>query len=464
MKAMNCNQVRRQLDLLALGDLPESVRAEVAAHLETCPECRQAWQNCRMVVASIRSSACPVRPRPAFLIATRSAVRAEVRSARRRRRLRRTVAAVVSAAATLLLAAAVWHVAGSRPEGTADSPTTRAAAAEQWRLEGAIAVPTSAGGGVIARSRRMYFVRRNETGNSIVAVSAATGHPIWQARPDSCGYLAADEARVYCLAYGSGRTVDLIALDSATGNLLWRYSPGAARSLEGPCKPVPLAPDRVCWTAGHAVHMLDASTGRALWTFSLSGEGRLSIAQAFGNEVYAAGAAALHCLGDDSGRSIWRQPLGVGKTGPMRPLLAVGGRRGYVAYPTLGQTSRLVCLDLDARRVLWRRAIPRPRHLLATEDTLYVRGRQVLALDGASGTPRWTRPASGCSPLTADENLVHLVDSTDAGRLVALDRHTGHQAWEIPGIRSCDAFVQAGDLGLIKTADGVVHAFALRTP
>lgn len=461
---MNCNQVRRQLDLLALGDLPESVRAEVAAHLETCPECRQAWQDCRMVIASIRSSACLVHPRPAFLSATRSAVRTEIRSARRRRRLRRTVAAVASAAATLLLAVAVWHVAGSRPEGTADSPTTHAAAAEQWRLEGAIAVPTSAAGGVVVRSPRMYFVRRNETRNSVAAVSAATGRPIWQAQPESCGYLAADEARVYCLAYGSGRMVDLIALDSATGSLLWRYSPGAARSLEGPCRPVPFAADRVCWTAGDAVHMLDANTGRALWTFSLSGEGRLSIAQTFGNEVYVAGAAALHCLGGDSGRSIWRQPLGIGKTGPMRPLLAVSGRRGYVACPTLGQTSRLVCLDLDAHRVLWRRAIPRPRHLLATEDALYVRGRQVFALDGASGMPRWTRLASGCSPLTADENLVHLVDSTDAGHLVALDRHTGRQAWEIPGIRSCDAFVQAGDLGLIKTADGVVHAFALRTP
>jgi len=461
---MNCNQVRRQLDLLALGDLPESVRAEVAAHLETCPECRQAWQDCRMVVASIRSSACLVHPRPAFLSATRSAVRAEIRLARRRRRLHRTVAAVASAAAMLLLAVAVWHVAGSRPEGAADSPTTYAAAAEQWRLEGAIAVPTSAAGGVIVRSPRMYFVRRGDGGQHIAAVSVTTGELIWESGIESRGYLAADEQRVYCLRPASRRSLELVALDAASGRPLWRFGGQASLGLRVPCRPVPLPQGRVCWTARDTVHMLDAASGRAIWARSFPDEGPLSPAWAWGGEYYVASSRALHCLSEEAGADTCRHPLEDAGALPSRPLLAVCGSRAYVACPTPSRMSRLVCLNLADRRVLWSRSVPRPLHLLATEDVLYVRGPEVLALDAASGAPRWTCLASGCSPMTADDGLLHLVDSTDAGRLVALDRHTGRQAWEIPGIRSCDAFVQAGDLGLIKTADGVVHAFALRTP
>jgi len=416
------------------------------------------------MIARLRSSAEPTRPRPAFEAATRAAVRTEVRSVRRRIWIRRVGVALGAVAATLLLAVAVGHLARNKSDKPAHGSAPQRAAAEQWQFQGALAVPASAAGGVVVRGARMYLVRRSEAGHHVAAVSVATGELIWESGLESRGYLAADEHRVYCLTATSRRTIELVALDAASGQPVWRYGAQASRGLHGPCRPVPLPRGRVCWTARDTVHVLDAKSGRAIWTRSFLGEGLLSPARAWGGDLYVASSRALHGLSGQSGEDTCRQPLDVAGAVPSRPLLAVGGSRAYVACPTPTPTSRLVCVDLANRRVLWSRSIPRPLHLLATEDVLYVRGPEVSALDAASGTPRWTCLASGCSPMTADDGLLHLVDATDTGRLVALDRHTGHQAWEILGIRSCDAFVRAGDLGLIKTVDGIVHAFALRTP
>ena len=41
---------------------------------------------------------------------------------------------------------------------------------------------------------------------------------------------------------------------------------------------------------------------------------------------------------------------------------------------------------------------------------------------------------------------------------------TGHKAWEMPGILSCDAFTKVGSTGYIKTQDGTVHALAMGGP
>jgi outer membrane protein assembly factor BamB len=311
---MDCSKVRDQLDLLAMGDLPQAARAMVTAHLDTCSECRKALDECHEILAAIRSAAPPVRPCPAFVRAVQSAVRGEVRRARRGRWARRAASAGAAAAAVLLMGFGVWHVATRVPRGAPAEPARHVADVEQWRLEGATAVPTSSSDGVVVQGPRMFFVHQAETGNRVAAASVATGHLLWEAQVDWYSHLAADPSRVYCHARGSGRTTDLVSLDAITGDLLWRYSPGAPPGLQGPCPPVPLAAGRVCWTVGHAVHMLDGETGRRIWERSFANEGWLSAAAGFGSDVYVASAAALHCLSAESGEQVWRLDLEAGET------------------------------------------------------------------------------------------------------------------------------------------------------
>lgn len=461
---MNCPETREQLELYAMEDLPVAVEAEVADHLTACSDCRAVCDDYRRMIVGLRSAASGAAPRAGFEAATQAMVRAEVRSARRRRWGRRVGFGLSAAAATLLLAVGAGYLSRDEPGGSAGPAAPQVVSAEQWRFGGVVAVPSSPAAGVVVKGPRMYLVHRGEAGHHVAAVSVVTGRLIWESPLESRGYLAADHHRVYCLTRPDRRTLDLIALDATSGRALWRYRGQVSRGFRGPCRPASLPSDRVCWVAGDTVHLLDATSGRAVWTRSFPDEGLLSPARADGGRLYVATRAALRCMETESGDEVWRQPLGAEDTLPSRPLLAIGGGCAYVARPTHGLTSRLVCVGLDARRVRWRRDVPRPRHLLATEDGIYLRGTDVRALDGSTGRPRWTRLAAGCSPLTADEGLLHVVDSGQAGGLLALDRQTGRQAWGIPGIRSCDAFVRAGDLGFVKTLDGIVHAFALRAP
>ena len=115
-------------------------------------------------------------------------------------------------------------------------------------------------------------------------------------------------------------------------------------------------------------------------------------------------------------------------------------------------------MDLATRGLVWQRAAPGARSLLAAEGAVYVRGQRVQALDGSSGRLLWSRAALGCGPLTYADHQLHYVDSDGGGRLLALRARTGTTAWEVPGIRSCGAFAKVGDTRYIKTQDGIVHA------
>lgn len=466
---MECHAVHDELELFVLDELPAATRAEIEAHLGACSECRAAEEECRALLSEIKSSADEAVPTAAFEGAVRRAVAAEIGLQRRRSWARRVAAASGSMAALLLLGLAAWHVlerTGDGPESSAveltgTSPTAHGLAQERWRYAGAAAAPTSVADGVVAQGSSMYLLRKGQGSSHVVSIHAATGALRWQSGCQSRGYLAADQSRVFCLADKGPRTLDLVALDSADGKTLWRYSQDRPHRAQGPCRAVPLSGERVCWSNQSAVHMLDAQTGTPIWTRSLAGEGLASRALASGDRLYVATGKGMHCLEVKSGREVWVKRFDREERGLGRPLLAIDDERIYFAQAGNGQTSRLVCMDLRTREFIWHRSVPWVRSLVAAGQGLYLRGHRVVALDSRSGQPLWARDAAGCGPLTLFDGLVHFVDSSSRGRLIALEQHTGRTTWEIAGLRSCDAFTKLGTTGYIKTQDGVVHAFAL---
>ena len=456
---MDCSEIRRQLELHVLDGLAPAARAKIDSHLARCPRCREIQSEYGLIVEEIRHTAPAAAPRPALARSVRSAVAAEIRSQRRIARLRRASLAVGTAAALLLLGVAGWALWG--PRGAASAP---GAMSEVWRHDGAEARSASPADGVVVRGGRMYFLRGSASGAHVAAIDAASGRPRWQSAAPSCGYLAADASRVYCLAPSGPRRIDLIALDARDGRSLWRYTRASSKGLAAPCCAVPLAGQRVCWTTGATAHMIDSATGRTLWTRTITGEGPLAAAADEGGGLHVASAAALRRLDAATGRDAWRRPLGEAEAPWRRPLLAIAGGRALLVRVGLGGAGRLLCLDLATRRCLWGRDVHGPRHLLAAGQGAYLRGADIRAYAGATGRLLWARPAAGCGPLTSDSGLLHFVDSAEGGRLLALEPRTGRTAWEIAGIRSCDAFRRIGRTGYIKTQDGIIHAIALRTP
>jgi outer membrane protein assembly factor BamB len=458
METMNCRQIRDQLALWAAGDGSRAERAVIEAHLAACPACRDAARDYCAVVAEVRAAAAPTAVSTDTVRRMQTASAEEIRTARRRAWTRRALRLGAALAATVVLGVAVGYFV----RGPARDEPTRAGRLERWRYEDARAERTSPADGVVVRGDRLYAVRRGEAGGAVVAIDAAAGRPLWESPLAGAGHLAADEARVYCVTAGPAGP-ELVALDTADGRPAWRYREESARVGLRPAQPVPLAAGRVAWTVGGTVHLLDAASGRPLWSRAVPGEALLSSVSEGGDGLLVAGCRALYGLDGGSGAVRWREAFDGAFLPVVRPLLAVGGGRAFVAGAGGGRAGRLVCLDRATRRVVWARPVPQPRHLLATADRVYLRGPDVRALAAGSGEAVWTHPADGCGPLTCSHGLVQFVDSGRDGRLLALDARTGRTAWEVPGLRSCCAVATAGDTGYVKTWDGVVHAIALRT-
>jgi len=456
---MDCSTIRDQLALYAMGDLGEAESARVRAHVARCRRCRDAADEIRRTVEAVRASAEPTVVRTEAAGRLRQAAGGEIRAARRRAWARRGVRLAVGLAATVVLGIAVGYVL----RGGAENPSALDPLLERWRYEGGATERTSPADGVVVRDRLLYFVRRAETGGAVVAVDKASGEPVWESRLPAVGYLAADDARIYCVANAPGRGLELVALNAADGGTEWRFrgSAGGRGLALRPTRPVALPGGRVGWTVGSTVHLVEAETGQAVWTHTMAGEGPLSEAAAGDDGVVVASCRALYGLKASTGEAAWRAALPKRLAATVPPLLAVAASRMYVAGGGTGQGGRLLCMDDRGRRVLWSREVPMPRHLAATADGVVLRGTDVRALDPASGEAVWTCRADGCGPITCDHGLVQFVDSGRDGRLVAVDERTGETAWAIGGLQSCGVFQTAGDTGFVKTWDGVVHAVAL---
>ena len=449
--SMRCQAVRDELETFVLGDVSASRAEELESHLGSCPSCREAEAEYRQLLSRLRAERAPgAAPRAEFAAALGGAIERAMAAERRGRRWRRLAAGAAAAARLAALAAVLI--------GRGRAPAARAP--EQWRYGQVQAAPASAADGVVVHGPTMYLLRAGAGGPRVAAVDAASGRTRWEAAGECVGYLAADERRVYCLASAGRGALALAALDAATGRELWRHELPWPHPLREPSRPVPLADGRVCWSANGALHVLDAQTGERLWSRPVA-EGRLlSCAVPSGDALYAVGPCAIHCFDGESGAERWQHRFD-DSPGRGRPLLAIDGGRAYVARPRSGGRADVFCLDLTTRSLLWRRAAPEARFLLAAGGAVCLRGGPLTALDAATGAVLWTRRAEGCGPLSFFDGRIHYVDSGDSGRLAALDPLTGQAAWELSGYRSCDAFARVGGLGLIKTRDGVVHALAL---
>ena len=451
---MECSEAQEHVDLFVLNGLPSDQQAEMAEHLAECSGCRAEAEQCRRLVAGIRGGTDRVAPTPHLEQSIRAAAAMEPR----RVRIRRFVAGVASLAALLLLSLTAWRQ--PRPAPSSGQPAT---AQERWQHQGAVAFTASLADDVVRHGNTIYFLRDGEAGAHVASIDADTGSLRWESECESCGYLAANDDRVFALAARGPGALDLIALSTADGKLLWRQEMARLRRLELPCRPTALPGDRVCWASRDTFSVIDATFGRAIWTRSIADEGHLACAAGTAGDLFVVSGKNVRCVDIELGHERWSVALAEPTAGRSHPLVEVANGRLYFAHQKLAGQARLRCMDLSSHRVAWERPVPNVQSLLATTRGVYVRGRSVVALDARSGRPLWDRMAVGCGPLSAFDGLVHFVDSSGGGRLVAVDERTGQQVWALAGLRSCSVFTKVGTTGYIKTQDGVVHAFTLRS-
>ena len=462
---MNCAEVNQKMELFVLGEVPKSEQAAIKAHLAVCPACNSAQAEYRLLVTEIKRDAQPYSLRLDFVRAVRSAAKTEIRSIALRSFARRIVTITGSATACLLFALVIWHIAAkirNSEFGIRNSRQSRAPSILQaWQHRGARSVPGSMADEVVVRGQNVYVLQEYGGQAYVSALDVRTGRQKWLSDIQSCGYLLADDARVYCLSQNEAAKFDMVALDAANGKTLWKYPHQSPDPLRSPSRATLLPTGRICWTTNATVHVLSCANGEPSWTHTIADDSLLSAAVVMDNNLYVTNSIKLYCLNIETGELSWSLAYGGAISGQDLPLLHEEGGSIYASL-SLGFGSRLFCIALKEHKILWSKVVGHVTDLQVIGDMLYVRDQDVQALDRTTGQLLWTYSATGCNPLTYAEGLAYFVDSSDQGRLVALNRYTGCKVWELVGMRSCNAFVKVDSTGFLKTHDGVVYAITFK--
>ena len=471
---MNCTEVNQKIELYVLGELSESEQAAIKAHLEICPVCNIKETEYRLLVANIKETAQPDPPKFAFIHRIRSAVNAEIQSTARHSLWHRIIVITGSVAACLLLALIIqqvhtFSINKERPVAIQKLPNRSSNAIgipsilETWQYKGVPSTPQSMADEAAVCGQNIYLLQEHDRQTFVAAIDIKTGKQKWLSNTHSCGYLLADNSRVYCLSSSGTGKLDLIALDAASSKILWKYQQQYTEHKQNPCRPSLLSKDRICWTINKTVHMINCANGESLWTHSISDGGLLSSAVAVNDDLYVANYLGFNCLNATTGKQRWRLDYdSITFRSRNRPLLTATDGMIYASLSPGLSSSRLVCMESKGHKICWSKTVPQVSHLFAIDDMLYIRNQNIQALDGATGRLVWICPATGCNPVTYTEGLAYFVDSSSQGCLKALNRHTGSKVWELNGMKSCNSFIKINSTGFLKSQDGIVHAINLK--
>ncbi|WP_435168061.1 PQQ-binding-like beta-propeller repeat protein [Falsirhodobacter sp. 1013] len=246
------------------------------------------------------------------------------------------------------------------------------------------------------------------------------------------------------LAFGDGRLFattgygELVALDPATGAVLWRQDLGAAAigapTVEGGTV-YAVARDGTAWA-------VDAGTGRVDWT--VLGTSEIGGMLGTGSPAVAGGEVIL--------------PFA---TGEVMAVLRQSGSRSWttaVAGQRRGRTYALMS-DITGDPVV-------------DGQRIYVgnQGGQTVAVDRGTGERIWAAKEGAYGPVAVGGNSLFLV--SDEAHLVRLDAATGQTIWSVPmpyykakKVRKRAAIVAhygpviAGGRVVVASADGVLRMF-----
>lgn len=185
----------------------------------------------------------------------------------------------------------------------------------------------------------------DDTNGRLYALDAATGIEHWRFDLDATGNVSASPAIADGIVfYTDGQ--DFIAVDAASGELLWRFAAGSTST------DTPAVADGLLYVYGEAngtdyLLALDATTGQERWRSDIRGTDPM-IADGL---VYVNRGTSAHVLDAATGVEQWDLDFGVGTSAPV---IADG-----VAY-LLRDDGNVIAFDPESADVLWSLPIEAP--------------------------------------------------------------------------------------------------------
>jgi outer membrane protein assembly factor BamB len=457
-----CEDIRAEIELYVLGAADKMKSRLIEEHLSKCTDCRQIERQYKLILTKLRCQKGYSEADSELIMKIQSVTKLPLKRAYMRKHFRR-----LTATAALMLTAFVWeiwssHIANNNESSNSQSKTHLMPATTVWHKANAVGLGFSNADEFIVDKGTVFFLTANNGTPVVTAVNSDSGRTKWQSDLASCGYLETDGARLYCVAFANRAKTNLAALDMQSGQVQWTFETTTMpNKLLQPTKATILNNEHICWISDNIVYLLNATNGREIWRQIFEGESTLSRVAAVGGSIYTVGRNGIYCIDTESGRIRWHMPRRYYTWPGTKPMVVAAGSDSlFVAAGSRDGRSLIQHINTSAQRCLWERLVPRITHIYADSVNVYVRCRDVLALDQATGKSVWNVRADGCSQITGYDDMICFIDRTREGRLVAVTRNTGREIWQVPGLQSCNAFVRVGKRGYLKTNDNIILAFA----
>ncbi len=251
----------------------------------------------------------------------------------------------------------------------------------------------------------------------------------------------------------SSGAAQIIALDGASGNELWRQSLAAPMRIG----PTVTAGRVFAVTVDNQLHVLAADDGRKLWTHSgitetaaLLGSG--SVAVEAGTVVVPYSSGELVALRVENGRAVWSDTLAaVRRVDAVSALADIRGNpvidRGLVF--AISHSGRMVAIDQRTGIRVWDKTIGGVETPWAAGDFLYVLTNvaELVCLSRRDGRIRWIRSLPRYEDEEDKEDPIFWVGPLLAGDRLIVAGSTG----DMISVSPYDGSV----LGIVELSDGV---------
>ena len=278
----------------------------------------------------------------------------------------------------------------------------------------------------------------DSTDGKLVAMDATSGKTLWSKSSSTHGWFGWGDKKRKDARYAGGPAVagDLLAVGTLDGHVYGVNAKDGSPRWEAELKsevltsPVIVGDLVVVRTSDGRIYALDSKTGERRWVYdqgtvpllSLRGNGRLLVAN--GVLFFGSDDGKLVALRLDSGSKLWEQKLSSGE--------------GRTEIDRLNDVDGAILLD---------------------GSTLYGAAYHgnLVAVDGPTGRPLWSRPFSSFGSLAFSGNTI--VGANDESQVWAFDKTGGADMWKNDALkyRWITGPAVQGDYVVVGDMEGYVH-------
>ncbi len=424
-----CRQFKDKSDAFLLNTLSDEEKTAFLEHMETCPLCRDHFQQLLedfelfRSMSKVSADTCPD-----------DMAGKVIRTSRHRRRKKAFIAfSLALFVATLSFLLVKFDFGGE--------PVRRL-----WTVEDISAAVNKSY--PLVSSDRVVALKGRYDSLRVVCFDVKTGRELWLSNMETLNSLAADDRYVYAWT-AKGRDCFLIALNLSDGTEAWRSD--SVKEINPFRLPeMTVGAGRVYWSYDNKI--ISYGTSSPHWKKSV-GLGKLSAPVFYKGAVMIAGGNALYSFAASDGKELARWDVPSHNHSAAHPILLVQGKLAVVAHREYTGQADVVCIELPSGKIKWQHGARNLVQIASKADKFCLRSDAVTVLNTA-GELLWQHDTGGCSHVALSTHSLYTINDKEHGEILAFDLLSGKPVKKIRlGAGSCNGIVIKNKTGFLRSHD-----------